>query len=141
MRAITLRRADQRLRVGGRDRTKLVEAMAWPVEVVTDVLDAAGTDAVVMPMLCFVGGNWGWVAKPFMVRRVAVAWPLAMADILQRPRSTRQHKHHSNRAPPGHGSTIGLRLGQSTFRLPAGLEGTRRVRRNASPQVGASRPA
>jgi hypothetical protein len=78
-------RTDERLRVGGRDETELVEAMTAQVQAVTAVLAAAGIDAAVKPLLCFVASTWSWFAKPFMVRGVAIAWPLALPEILARP--------------------------------------------------------
>lgn len=78
-------RSDERLYVGGRDRTKLVDAMAWQVEAVHQALEGLGFEVVVKPMLCFVGSTWGWFPKAFKVRGVSVCWPLALEEILTRP--------------------------------------------------------
>lgn len=74
-------RTDERLIVGGRDRTELVDATAWQVDAVARHLG----DVSVKAMLCFVESTWGWFAKPFRVRDVAVCWPLALPEILARP--------------------------------------------------------
>lgn len=78
-------RTDERLLVGGRNRTKLADVMTDQVETVSGVLVKVGVEATVRPMLCFVGSTWGLFAKPFMVRGVAVAWPLALPEVLGRP--------------------------------------------------------
>jgi hypothetical protein len=53
-------RHDYRLTVGGRDRTKLAEGMAWQVEEVANALVDAGEDPrpTITPVLCFVNGDW-----------------------------------------------------------------------------------
>jgi hypothetical protein len=78
-------RTDERLLVGGRDRTKLVDAMTAQVEAVCNVLTKAGMEVTVRPMLCFVGSTWSLFAEPFMCRGVAVAWPLSLPELLRRP--------------------------------------------------------
>jgi hypothetical protein len=78
-------RTDQRLYVRGRDRTNLVDAMGWQVEVITEAMQGVDFEAVVKPMLCFVGSTWGWFPKAFKVRGVAVCWPLALPEVLSRP--------------------------------------------------------
>lgn len=80
-----LLRRDERLYVGGRDRTHLVESMAWQVEAVSKVLGELEETVGVRPLLCFVESTWGWLAKPFMVQDVTVCWPSALPDILARP--------------------------------------------------------
>jgi hypothetical protein len=59
-------RRDYRLTVGGRDRTKLVEAMAWQVEAVAKALRDAGEDPLptITPVLCFVNGDWPIIRRP-----------------------------------------------------------------------------
>lgn len=78
-------RPDERLIVGGRDRTKLVDAMAWQVEAVNKVLDGRLDDVAVKPALCFVDSTWNWLAKPFLVRGVAICWPKGLPDLMSRP--------------------------------------------------------
>lgn len=83
----TIFRPDWQLRVGGRNRSKLATGVQWQVSRVTEVLEAA--DAVLKPlvkgMLCFVGADWSWFAKPFVFEDIAVVWPLAAVEILSRP--------------------------------------------------------
>ncbi|HET6873544.1 MAG TPA: nuclease-related domain-containing protein [Acidimicrobiales bacterium] len=78
-------RTDECLMVGGRDHTKLVDAMAWQVQAVTTAANGMLEDVSVRPMLCFVESTWGWFPKAFRVRGVAVCWPLALPEILTRP--------------------------------------------------------
>lgn len=80
-------RVDERLIVGGRDRTKLVEAMEWQVAAIRDAAADQLPDAVpVRPALCFVGSNWGlFTRRPFLVQGVAVCWPNSLPEILSRP--------------------------------------------------------
>lgn len=54
---------------------------------VAEVLQPAGAarNAWVKGMLCFVGADWSWLAKPFVFQDIAVAWPLAALEILSRP--------------------------------------------------------
>ncbi|MCU1461802.1 MAG: hypothetical protein JWO37_1877 [Acidimicrobiales bacterium] len=74
--------ADERLYVGRRDCTKLVVAMAKQVEVVRQALGDDLPGVPVHPLLCFVGAEWGWFAKPFVLQGVTVAWPSAAAGLV-----------------------------------------------------------
>lgn len=79
---------DLRLKVRGRDQTKLVTAMAAQVEAVTSVLASAWPRDVrpsVTGLLCFIDSTWGWFAKPSKLHDVIVAWPAATIEILDRP--------------------------------------------------------
>lgn len=75
---------DEKLRVAGRDRTKLVESLAWQVDTVREALPA-GEEIGVHGVLCFVESTWGWFPKAFVVRDVVVCWPLALPDLIGRP--------------------------------------------------------
>jgi len=77
--------ADLHLRVGRRDRMKLVTAMSRQVDDVRQALGPAWGDVPVRPMLCFLDAEWRWYAKPFELRGVLVTWPRAAADVLGRP--------------------------------------------------------
>lgn len=71
------------LRVGGRDRTKLVDGVHRQVEVVRRAL--AGSPFAGVPVqgaLCFIGADWTWFAKPFSVDGVVVAWGKALRQRL-----------------------------------------------------------
>jgi hypothetical protein len=58
-------RRDERLYVGGRDRSRLADNMNWQVEAVRQVLVSADSRFVavpVHPVLCFVDGEWSLAA-------------------------------------------------------------------------------
>jgi hypothetical protein len=59
-------RHNYRLYVGGRDRSKLAEAMAWQVAAVAEALERAGEDPPppITPVLCFVHGDWPILRAP-----------------------------------------------------------------------------
>lgn len=83
-------KTDIRLKVAGRDRTKLTNGVADQVETVSSALAAAWPREVrpsVQGVLCFIDSHWGWLAKPFRVNDVIVAWPGATVEILDRPGS------------------------------------------------------
>lgn len=76
-------RADIRLYVDGRDRSKLVEKLGWQVDAVTSTI---GDPAVpVHPTLSFVGAEWSFFAKPLRIDGVLVAWPRKLADLIAEP--------------------------------------------------------
>src|SRR4051794_1041459 len=67
------RTVDNRLFVGERDRTKLVDGLDWQVAAVQAALDKAGVgDVPVRPAVCFTRADWGWFGKPFQLRGVWV---------------------------------------------------------------------
>ena len=61
-----LLRPDQRLYVGGRDCSRMAHDMAWQVEAVSSVLEAANLDSMpaITPVLCFIDGTWPIFARP-----------------------------------------------------------------------------
>jgi hypothetical protein len=69
-------RADDRLYVRGRDRSKLIGSAHRQAEVVASLVPA---DAVVRPVLCFVGSDWPLVGGSFSLDRVLVTWPRNLA--------------------------------------------------------------
>lgn len=77
-------RPDERLYVGGRDRTKLLRQMAWQVETVRTALDACGhTDVALRPVLCFVDSEWPLLfARPLHLQGVTVLWPKALQELV-----------------------------------------------------------
>jgi hypothetical protein len=77
-----LRRND-RLRIGGRDRTKLVAGMVKQVEAVALAIE--DTNVPIYRVLCFTGADWGLLAKPFVVDDVLVTWPRALNKIISQP--------------------------------------------------------
>ncbi len=77
---------DERLIVGGRDQTKLVDDMAWQVQTVFEACGDLLGDTVIRPALCFVDATTGWLTrKPWMVRGVVICWRGALADLLTPP--------------------------------------------------------
>lgn len=80
-------RRNVRLFVGSRDCSKLVEAMAVQVEAVTAALGELAGQAQVIPVLCFVDGEWGLLAEPFTVDGVWVTWGKRLRKRLTNPGS------------------------------------------------------
>jgi hypothetical protein len=72
-------KVDQRLYVGGRERPKAVEGMAWQIDAVTKVLNSEGLDTPLRAALCFVEAEWGLFAKPFELKGVRVSGPKSLA--------------------------------------------------------------
>jgi hypothetical protein len=70
-------KVDNRLYVGRRDCTKLVDGMGWQVDAVVKAL--GGRDVPVSSAVCFTDAEWGWFAKPFTIREVFVSGPNALA--------------------------------------------------------------
>ncbi len=78
-------RTDIRLMVAGRDRTKLTSGVDEQVATVASVVSGVWPRKVrpsVHGVLCFIDSHWGWLAKPFKVNDVVVAWPAATVEIL-----------------------------------------------------------
>jgi hypothetical protein len=77
--------SDTRLYVGRRDCTKLVLSSEDQAEVVRDALTPLGfSDVQVLPVLCFVGAEWGVFASTFAFGSVLVTWPKALYDLLRK---------------------------------------------------------
>ena len=70
---------DQRLFVGRRDRTDLVDAMSLQVRVVTRAL--ADPTVPVHAALCFVDAHWPLFSRPTFVRGVWIGWPTALPQL------------------------------------------------------------
>lgn len=68
-----LRPRVESLRVGGSDRTKLVQGVASQVERVSLALGDAATP--VTGVLCFVAADWPVIGGPFTVDGIHVVWP------------------------------------------------------------------
>ena len=96
-------RTDVRLKVGGRDRTKLVEGVRRQVALVEE---AVGGAAPVHGALCFVDAEWGFFARPFRIDGVLVAWRkairkrLAAAGPLDGAARATLHRHLADAFPP-----------------------------------------
>jgi hypothetical protein len=77
-------RRQARLYVGGRNRTRLVTAMARQVEAVRKALGSSPAgDPRVIPVVCFVDSRWGLLAPPLVFGDVRVLWPRALGKLLR----------------------------------------------------------
>ena len=70
-------KVEHRLFVGGRDRTKIIDALSWQLDAVRSAL---GTEQVpIQAAVCFTDAEWGWFTKPFELRGVLVTGPRTLA--------------------------------------------------------------
>jgi hypothetical protein len=75
-----------RLYVDGRNQTRLVDSMAWPVAAVRAQLDTIGFGSVpVHPVVCFTSSRWTRGVSPFEVHGVLVTWPTALIEPIGAP--------------------------------------------------------
>lgn len=70
-------KVDNRLYVGRRDCTRLVDGLDWQVKAVTKALD--GRDVPVSSAVCFTDAEWKLFSKPFTLGGVFVSGPNALA--------------------------------------------------------------
>jgi hypothetical protein len=79
-------RHDYRLYVGRRDRSKLAEGMGWRVEAVQQALLDAGEDQLppVVPVLCFVNGDWPFFRAPEEFDGVRLESELSIKNLVTR---------------------------------------------------------
>jgi hypothetical protein len=75
-------RTDNRLYIGGRDRTKLVDGLGWQVAAVERCL--ADLEVRVRPILCLVK-DWGRWQKPFEMDGTFVTWSAKLAQWIAKP--------------------------------------------------------
>jgi hypothetical protein len=79
-------RRDERLYVGGRDRSGLVEGVRKQVTAVRESLDeAASSHVLTTGLLCFVDSDWPLLARPIQIDDVVALWPRALAKHLRTP--------------------------------------------------------
>ena len=76
-------KTDYHLYVGGRDRTKIADGLAWQVDAVRSAL--AGTDVPISAALCFIEAEWSLFAKPFKQNGVWVTWAKKLAEMIAAP--------------------------------------------------------
>jgi hypothetical protein len=76
-------KTDNRLYVGGRDRTRIVDGLGWQVAAVRAALGE--TDVPVRAALCFVAAEWKLFAKPFQQDGVWVIWVKKLAELVAAP--------------------------------------------------------
>ena len=75
------RRREPRLFVAGRDRTVLIDSAIRQAEYVSRAI--CDPTMAVIPVLCFTGSEWSFLAEPFQIRGVTVCWPRVLARTLQ----------------------------------------------------------
>lgn len=79
----TVLRVDERLIVGGVDRTDATTAMGWQVEAVRRVIAPLGLSAMpIHPVLCFTEEQWALLGRPFRINGTLVSWPAAAVDTI-----------------------------------------------------------
>lgn len=74
-------KSDVRLFVGGRDRSKAVEALGWQHDAVRAALGDG--DIPVHRALSFVGAEWPLFARPFQLDGVWISWPKKLAELIR----------------------------------------------------------
>lgn len=70
----------EKLMIGGRDRTRLVDGVRRQVDVVDDILGE-----LLLPVrgvLCFVGADWPLLGGDFTTRGVQVLWPRKLVKLV-----------------------------------------------------------
>lgn len=75
-------RADLRLYVNGRDRTKLVEGVLGQVDVVKETLGDSFPGIEVRGVLCFINSDWSFIMRPQQVRGVTALWPMKLPEVV-----------------------------------------------------------
>ena len=77
-----LRPRTEKLLVGGRDRTKLVDGVIKQVDLVRTIL---GVEIPVTGVLCFIDADWPLIGGSFTTRGVEVVWPKKLYSRLTAP--------------------------------------------------------
>lgn len=105
----------EKLLVGSRDCTKLVDGLLKQVALVEDALLSAGLPegshrpwgrVPVRGVLCFVDADWPLLARPIATRDALVLWPkklyreIQAEGPLQPPTITALHHHLARTFPP-----------------------------------------
>jgi hypothetical protein len=81
-----LRPRVEKLMIGSRDRTRLVDGVTGQVGKVRAVLQAANLDEVpVAGMLCFVEADWPLIGGDFTIANIRVLWPKKATSEIARP--------------------------------------------------------
>ena len=76
-------KADERLYVGGRDRTKLIDGVKWQTEAVQSAL--GDLPAALYACLSFVDAQWPGLGKPFQLDGVWISRPKKLAELAAQP--------------------------------------------------------
>ena len=74
-----LRPRVEKLMVGGRDKSRLVDGVLWQVECVREEVPGVAVRGI----LCFVDSEWPLLAGPFRVNGVEVLWPRKLVSRLK----------------------------------------------------------
>jgi Nuclease-related domain len=98
----------EKLKVGRRDCTKLVDGVHKQVDRVSELLarDGIGQDVPVRGMLCFVEGDWPLLGGSFTIAGLEVLWPKRARKIITAPgalsddRLRDLHRHLAAEFPP-----------------------------------------
>jgi hypothetical protein len=77
-------RSENRLFVGGRDKSSLADGLEWQVTAVRDALAAASVDSLppVTPVLCFIDGKWPIFRAPVEFRGVRLEGPRSIKKLM-----------------------------------------------------------
>jgi hypothetical protein len=82
-------KADRRLYVGGRDRTKAVEGLGWQVDAVrkamAGVRPSTAAEVPVHAVLCFIEAEWKFFPKPLFQSGVWVTWAKKLVEMIGAP--------------------------------------------------------
>ena len=79
-----LRPREERLVVGGRDRSRIVDGVLGQRELVRASL-GDGNELPAKAVLCFVGADWPLIGGDFETRGVHVLWPRKLISVLAEP--------------------------------------------------------
>jgi len=77
-----LLRPDDRLTVGGRDRSAMADQMGWQVDAVFAALEGADPMPPVTPVLCFLEADWPLFGAPDEFRGVRLESPRSLKRLL-----------------------------------------------------------
>jgi hypothetical protein len=80
-------RSVPRLYVGGRDRSKIADGLAWQVSAVRGALGHADLPSMppITGVLCFVGARWPWFGRPKEFEGVRIDSPESLKTVLNGP--------------------------------------------------------
>jgi hypothetical protein len=78
-------RTDERLYVGGRDRSHLADNIGWQVQAVETLLASVGVVMPVTPVLCFIGVEWPLFFAPESFRGVRLEGPKSIRRLVTAP--------------------------------------------------------
>lgn len=77
-------RTDERLYVGGWDRSRLADKMAWQVKAVETLLESLECTATVTPVVCFIDVSWPLLFPPDSFRGVRLEGPRSLRKLITR---------------------------------------------------------